>query len=71
MCGRFALYADTALIRERFQLRELPTAFAAHYNLAPSLPLLTIRPDAEGGRVARMRRWGAGATLGCGCQNRQ
>jgi putative SOS response-associated peptidase YedK len=58
VCGRFALYADTALIRERFQLRDLPAGFAPHYNLAPSLPLLTIRPNKEGGRVARMRRWG-------------
>ncbi len=58
MCGRFALIADQAVVREQFRLARLPPEYAPHTNLAPGMPVLTIRPTPDGQRQARYRKWG-------------
>lgn len=56
MCGRYALYADAALLEALFELAEVPP-FKASYNVAPTaaIPAVTVE---EGERRAALYRWG-------------
>lgn len=56
MCGRYALYADKALLETVFDLADVPD-FRSSYNIAPSEPILAV--TAVGGRRRAARyRWG-------------
>ena len=57
MCGRFTLTAPTDQIQELFHVEALPD-LEAHYNIAPTDPVLTMRLDDESERQAEMMRWG-------------
>jgi len=58
MCGRYALYAPTSRIRERFDLAEGFDFGPPRYNIAPTTNVLVVRPRADGGRMASLYRWG-------------
>ena len=56
MCGRYALYADQALLESVFEVVEVPD-FEASYNIAPTDPIVAV--TAEGNRrMAGFYRWG-------------
>jgi putative SOS response-associated peptidase YedK len=57
MCGRASLTAGPEEIEETFGLTALP-AISPRYNIAPSEPLLAIRPTGAGPREAVFLRWG-------------
>lgn len=56
MCGRYALYADRALLEAVFELVEAPD-FEASWNVAPTdrIPAVTAE---DGKRRAALYRWG-------------
>lgn len=56
MCGRYALYADQALLESIFEVAEVPD-FEASYNIAPTDPIIAVTAE-EGRRVAGLYRWG-------------
>ncbi len=58
MCGRFALLAPAELIAATFELITAPEPLPPRYNIAPTQPVLAIRPTAAGGRAAALFRWG-------------
>jgi len=57
MCGRYALRAPPEVLREAFELGDVPET-APRYNIAPSQPVLIVRADDEGNRSAAWVRWG-------------
>ena len=57
MCGRYTLATPAELIREHFDLPELP-AVASRYNIAPSQESLIIAARKDGSRAAGPARWG-------------
>ncbi|MHB8571435.1 MAG: SOS response-associated peptidase [Candidatus Dormibacteria bacterium] len=57
MCGRFGVSASADTLVERYDLEEFPAEYAPSYNLAPSLPVVTIGMEA-GRHRAHLRRWG-------------
>lgn len=57
MCGRFALKETPKKLAKYFQLVD-EVEFAPAFNIAPSLPILTITSDTEGARHLRAMRWG-------------
>jgi putative SOS response-associated peptidase YedK len=59
MCGRYTLTsADPDLIRGRFGAPPLREGMG-RYNIAPTDPVLVVRPEGEGdGREALLARWG-------------
>ena len=61
MCGRFTLTEpDPARLRARFDLDESVELEdeAPRYNIAPTDPVLAIRPNEKGQREAGRLRWG-------------
>ena len=56
MCGRYALYADKALLETVFELEETPD-YEASWNVAPTsaVPAVTMQ---DGRRRAGLYRWG-------------
>lgn len=56
MCGRYALYADQALLESVFEVAEIPP-FEASYNIAPTDPIVVVTAE-EGRRAAGVYRWG-------------
>lgn len=56
MCGRFALYSDPRVLRERFDLVEV-AEYRLSYNIAPTQPIAAITAR-EDGRHLDMYRWG-------------
>jgi putative SOS response-associated peptidase YedK len=60
MCGRFTLTdPDPRLLRFRFDLSEsVEIDQPPRYNVAPTDPVLGVRLDGEGRRVAGRLRWG-------------
>lgn len=56
MCGRFALYSDPRVLRERFGLVEI-AAYRPSYNIAPGQPIAGITRQAEGRRLDLYRWW--------------
>ncbi|GFK93074.1 Putative SOS response-associated peptidase YedK [Fundidesulfovibrio magnetotacticus] len=56
MCGRFALGIPRRLVRERFQLPELPDA-PERFNIAPG-QLVEAVTASPAGRAAGLYRWG-------------
>jgi putative SOS response-associated peptidase YedK len=57
MCGRASLTAGPEEIEEAFGLAAVP-ALSPRYNIAPSEPLLAIRPTERRDREAVFLRWG-------------
>ena len=57
MCGRFALYTPAEAVVRLFRLDGAPD-LSPRYNIAPTQPVVAIRPGEGGGREARMLRWG-------------
>ncbi|MEF8702044.1 MAG: SOS response-associated peptidase [Candidatus Accumulibacter sp. UW26] len=63
MCGRYALYAPAARIREQFDVDDTFDGFDSfdfgpRYNIAPTTQVLVIGPGSAGRRVASLQRWG-------------
>ena len=58
MCGRYALYAPHARLRERFDLQEELWDFPPRFNIAPSAMLPVVREEAGGVRRLVWARWG-------------
>lgn len=58
MCGRFTLSAPADQIRDLFAVRDLPTTFGAHYNVAPTQDVLAVRMSDDRERSAELMRWG-------------
>ena len=60
MCGRYALSAPVQRIIEHFAVREWfeNESWAPRYNIAPSQPMLIIRPNAADERAAAHVSWG-------------
>ena len=60
MCGRFTLTdPDPARIRARFGLDEsAKVEEEPRYNIAPTDPVLAVRPNEQGGRELGRLRWG-------------
>ena len=56
MCGRFALYSDPRVLRERFDLVEV-AEYRLSYNIAPTQPIAAITQQRDG-RHLDMYRWG-------------
>lgn len=56
MCGRFTLTLDPVVLREAFDLGEMPPDWIPRYNIAPSQPVAVIA-DAKTRNVDFMR-WG-------------
>lgn len=56
MCGRFALYSDPKVLRERFDLVEI-AEYRPSYNIAPTQPIAAVTAH-EDGRHLDMYRWG-------------
>lgn len=56
MCGRYALYADQALLEAVFDVFDVPD-FDASYNIAPTDPIIAVTAE-EGRRAAGLYRWG-------------
>ena len=56
MCGRYALYADQALLETVFEVAEVPY-FEASYNIAPTDPVVAVTAEGDR-RVAGLYRWG-------------
>ncbi|MBX3028188.1 SOS response-associated peptidase [bacterium] len=56
MCGRFTLTSPPTRLRDRFRLAAVPDALVAHYNIAPSQPVLVIANRSR--RLLRPARWG-------------
>jgi putative SOS response-associated peptidase YedK len=57
VCGRFALYADAALLAEYFALAE-GADLAPHYNVTPGQDIAAVRIDRDGVRRLHALRWG-------------
>jgi putative SOS response-associated peptidase YedK len=57
VCGRFALFADPALLAEYFALAE-PPELAPHYNVTPGQDVAAVRLDRNGTRRLHALRWG-------------
>ena len=59
MCGRFGLFTDLVELVELlgFELRMPEDAYAPSWNIAPTMPVLTIS-ESDGRRVGSMMRWG-------------
>ena len=57
MCGRASLTAPPEEIEEAFELTAIP-AISPRYNIAPTEPMLVVRPDEGGKREAALVRWG-------------
>jgi len=57
MCGRASLTAPPEDIEEAFELTAIP-AISPRYNIAPTEPMLVVRPDEAGKREAALVRWG-------------
>jgi putative SOS response-associated peptidase YedK len=57
MCGRFVQYSDPDAIAEHFNL-ETDLSSEAHYNVAPTQPVLAVRLDQHGARELVRLRWG-------------
>ena len=59
MCGRFTLTdPDPRRLRARFGLDESAKLEEAHYNIAPTDPVLAVRRARDGRREAGRLRWG-------------
>jgi putative SOS response-associated peptidase YedK len=56
MCGRFKLTADGRAVADRFGLLAAPD-LSPRFNIAPTQPVLAVRPGAAG-REAAILRWG-------------
>ena len=56
MCGRFALYSDPRLLKDRFNLVRV-AEYRLSYNIAPSQPIAAITQH-EDGRHLDLYRWG-------------
>lgn len=56
MCGRYALYADKALLESVFDVAGVPD-FDASYNIAPTDAIVAVTAN-ERGRTAGLYRWG-------------
>jgi putative SOS response-associated peptidase YedK len=57
MCGRFTLQLTPAELHEFFTLFR-PIDFPPRYNIAPTQPVIAIRDNGHGQRVADWFRWG-------------
>ena len=57
MCGRASLTASPEELEEAFGLEAAPTV-TPRYNIAPSEPMLVVRPDHAGKPEATLLRWG-------------
>jgi putative SOS response-associated peptidase YedK len=57
MCGRVSLTASPEEIEEAFGLETAP-AVTPRYNIAPSEPMLAVRPTDAGTRETALLRWG-------------
>ena len=57
MCGRASLTASPEELEEAFGLASAP-ALQPRYNIAPSEPMLVVRPDEAGKPEAALLRWG-------------
>jgi putative SOS response-associated peptidase YedK len=57
MCGRASLTASPEELEEAFDLEAAPTV-TPRYNIAPSEPMLVVRPDEAGKPQAALLRWG-------------
>ena len=58
MCGRFTLFTTAQDLAEEFEV-EIDKSLSPRYNIAPSVPILTIRKD-EGTkeRILDVMQWG-------------
>lgn len=57
MCGRFTQYMTWREMVERYRLTGAPLNLEPRYNIAPTTQILTIRADANGRYLSRIR-WG-------------
>jgi putative SOS response-associated peptidase YedK len=57
MCGRFKLTLTPEVMAELFGVDEEPV-MAPRFNIAPTQPVLTVRPRQGGGRQWAQARWG-------------
>ncbi|VTS04156.1 SOS response-associated peptidase [Tuwongella immobilis] len=57
MCGRFTLTTPEEQLRSLFGL-DFPEPYRPRYNIAPTQPVLTIRPNTRGKRETALLRWG-------------
>jgi putative SOS response-associated peptidase YedK len=57
MCGRASLTTSPEELEEEYGLSALPP-LTPRYNIAPSEPMLAVRPTPTGGREAVFLRWG-------------
>ena len=66
MCGRFTLFTTAQDLAEKFEV-EIDKSLSPRYNIAPSVPILTIRKD-EGTkeRILDVMQWGLIPRTGCG-----
>jgi len=58
MCGRFALSTPPEVLKEIFDLFEVPESLAPRYNIAPTQPVAVIRADDRGRRRLDQLHWG-------------
>ena len=56
MCGRYSLHANPEVIALAFKLGLMPE-IKAHYNIAPSTPILIVCDAKEKGRVLGHGSW--------------
>jgi putative SOS response-associated peptidase YedK len=57
MCGRFALYASPARLKEHFATTN-DLNLEPHFNIAPTQTVPVVRLDETGNRVFAFARWG-------------
>lgn len=57
MCGRYALYADEALVKAIFDMHGKLPPYGPSYNIAPTQDILGITTE-EGERQGHLYRWG-------------
>lgn len=57
MCSRYSLTSPPEAVRAYFNA-ENEESFPPRYNIAPTQPVLIVRPDHGGRRILRLVRWG-------------
>ncbi|WP_367605717.1 SOS response-associated peptidase [Legionella sp. W05-934-2] len=56
MCGRFALYADEQMLKNRYQVTNLPF-MSAHFNIAPTQTVFCVT-NQDGHTILKNMYWG-------------
>ncbi|MFM1813818.1 MAG: putative response-associated peptidase YoqW [Pseudomonadota bacterium] len=58
MCSRYSLTSPPEAVRAYFGTVGGEESFPPRYNIAPTQPVLIVRPDHAGRRILRLVRWG-------------